>query len=146
MEITIVDSFPQLLQCLSIRYKVFVEEQGVPVELENDGYDTSPEASCHILLRYKGVPAGTGRWIPYKEHTAKIQRLAVLTEFRGKGIGQRVLLELEQQALAAGFAYSLLDSQCHAESFYSQLGYQTISEQPFVDAGMMHVRMQKELI
>lgn len=145
MEITIVDSYPHLNQCLAIRNKVFVEEQGVSKELENDGYDTSPEASGHILLKCNGVPAGTGRWIPYKKQTVKIQRLAVLIEFRGKGVGKRILLELEEQARIAGNKYCILDSQCHAESFYFQLGYLTISEQPFLDAGIMHVRMQKTL-
>jgi predicted GNAT family N-acyltransferase len=145
MEITIVDSYPQLHQCLAIRNQVFVEEQGVSKELENDEYDASPEACGHILLKYNGVPAGTGRWIPYKKQTAKIQRLAVLAEFRGKGFGKRMLQELEQQARITGNKYCILDSQCHAESFYSQLGYLTISEQPFEDAGIMHVRMQKTL-
>jgi predicted GNAT family N-acyltransferase len=145
MEITIVDSYPQLYQCFKIRNKVFVEEQGVPQELENDSYDASPEACSHVLLKYNGVPAGTGRWISYKKQTAKIQRLAVLAEFRGKGIGKRLLQELEQQARIAGNKYCILDSQCHAESFYYQLGYLTISEQSFEDAGIMHVRMQKTL-
>jgi predicted GNAT family N-acyltransferase len=145
MEIIIVDTYPKLYQCLAIRDKVFVEEQGVPKELENDAYDASPEACNHVLLKYSGVPAGTGRWINYKNQTAKIQRLSVLAEFRGKGIGKRLLQELEQQARIAENIYCILDSQCHAESFYSQLGYLTVSEQPFDDAGIMHVRMQKTL-
>ncbi len=145
MEISIVDSYPQLYQCLAIRNKVFVEEQGVPVELEIDEYDASPESCGHVLLKYAGAPAGTGRWISYTEQTAKIQRLAVLAEFRGKGVGKKLLQELENQARIAGYQQCILDGQCHAESFYSQLGYITISEQPFMDAGIIHVRMQKML-
>lgn len=145
MEISIVNSYSQLALCLAIRSKVFVEEQGVPKELETDAYDDSPEACGHVLLKYEGVPAGTGRWISYKKHTAKIQRLSVLPEFRGKGIGKRLLQELENQALNAEYNYCILDSQLHAESFYKQLGYMTISEYPFEDAGIIHVRMQKTL-
>src|SRR3954447_13451067 len=108
MEISIVDSYPLLHQCFAIRDKVFVEEQGVPKELENDAYDESPEACCHVLLKYNGVPAGTGRWISYdNKQTAKIQRLAVLAEFRGKGFGKSLLQELEQQARIAGNKYSI---------------------------------------
>lgn len=131
-------------QCFIIRNKVFVEEQGVPKELEVDTYDASPECH-HILVKYDGIPAGTGRYIPYQVQTIKIQRLAVLAPFRGKGIGRRLLLAIEQQARDAGNKYAILDSQCHAESFYLELGYLTISESPFEDAGMMHVRMQKTL-
>ena len=72
----IVDSYPHLNQCLAIRNKVFVEEHGVSPDLEKDEYDASPYASGHLLLKCDGVPAGTGRWIPYKIQTAKIQRLA----------------------------------------------------------------------
>lgn len=144
-EITKVDSVAQLAQCLEIRNQVFVEEQKVPQELENDEYDASPDACDHILLTYNGVPAGTGRWIAYNQQTAKIQRVAVLSEFRGKGLGKVLLEGLEKHAILAGYTWCILDSQCHAESFYSQLGYSTVSEQPFEDAGIMHVRMQKKI-
>lgn len=145
MEISIVNSYSQLAQCLAIRGKVFVEEQGVPKELEIDAYDDSPEACVHVLLTYQGIPAGTGRWISYNNQTAKIQRLSVLSEFRGKGVGKRLLQELENQAHIAANTYCILDSQLHAESFYKQLGYLTVSKYPFEDAGIMHVRMQKAL-
>ncbi|SFK71223.1 Predicted N-acyltransferase, GNAT family [Paenibacillus sp. 1_12] len=145
MEITKVDSYSQLAQCLAIRNQVFVEEQGVPQELENDAYDTSPDACVHVLLTYNGVPAGTGRWISYNKQTAKIQRVAILSEFRGKGLGKILIQGLEQHAISGGYTSCILDSQCHAEAFYSQLGYNTISEQPFEDAGILHVRMQKKI-
>jgi predicted GNAT family N-acyltransferase len=145
MEITIVDSFVELEQCFTIRKNVFVEEQGVPLELEMDEFDVSPDACCHILLKFEGVPAGTGRLITYKEHVAKIQRLAVLQVYRGKGFGGQLIHALEKQARLAGHTSCILDSQCHAESFYAQLGYSVISEQPFEDAGIMHVRMVKSL-
>lgn len=66
-------------------------------------------------------------------------------KFRGKGMGKRLLQELEQQIRIAGNEYCILDSQHHAESFYFQHGYLTVSVQPFEDAGIMHVRMQKAL-
>jgi predicted GNAT family N-acyltransferase len=135
----------ELNQCFVIRKKVFVEEQGVPAEIEIDEFDASPDACSHFLLLYNKEPAATGRWQAYKVDTAKLQRLAVLKPFRGLGMGKKLILALEQQAREAGFQYSILDGQCHAESFYHKLGYETISEQPFEEAGIMHVRMQKSL-
>jgi predicted GNAT family N-acyltransferase len=38
-----------------------------------------------------------------------------------------------------------MDGQCQAEGFYNKLGYVTVSTEPFLDAGILHVRMQKEL-
>ena len=145
MDTFVVKTESELQTCLAIRRKVFVEEQGVPIELENDAFDASPQACVHVLAVIDGTPAGTGRWIPYKPHTAKIQRLAVLPEYRGRGTGRKLLQELERQAQLAGMRTCILDSQCHAEPFYLKLGYVTISEQPFEEAGILHVRMQKRL-
>jgi predicted GNAT family N-acyltransferase len=147
MTIIQVTTMRELQQCFEIRKKVFVEEQGVPPELETDEYDASPEAAGGhaLILSEDGAPAGTGRWIWYEGQHAKLQRIAVLRERRGQGLGKAIVMELERQALQAGAEYCLLDSQCHAESFYMELGYLTISEEPFLDAGMPHVRMQKKL-
>lgn len=144
MDIVIVKTVSELKQCLAIRDEVFVKEQGVPIELEHDSYDTLG-ACMHVLVRCNGKPAGTGRWIPYAERKAKIQRLAVLPEFRGQGVGRFLMKELERQARLAGLSSCILDAQCHAEAFYNRLGYSTVSDQPFEDAGIMHVRMSKTL-
>jgi len=71
----------------AIRSKVFIEEQGVPPELEWDGLD---EHSYHVLaFAPDGAPIGTGRLL----QDGHIGRIAVLQEWRGKGVG-RALLEL----------------------------------------------------
>jgi predicted GNAT family N-acyltransferase len=145
MEIIRVQSMEELNQCFFIRQKVFVEEQGVPADIEIDEYDVSPDACGHTLLLLNGEPAATGRWRSYTSDTVKLQRLAVLIPYRGLGMGKKLIDAMEQQAHEAGFTYCILDGQCHAESFYHKLGYVTISEQPFEEAGIMHVRMQKKL-
>jgi predicted GNAT family N-acyltransferase len=68
-----------------------------------------------------------------------------LQPFRGKGVGIQLLQALEQQARLNGYTFCILDSQCQAEPFYAKAGYVTISNEPFDDAGIMHVRMQKTL-
>jgi predicted GNAT family N-acyltransferase len=145
MDIILVHTPIELNQCFTIRKKVFVEEQGVPAELEIDEFDASPDACGHILLLNEGQPAGTGRWRQYTADTAKLQRLAVLVQYRGRGIGKKLIEALEQEAREAGNQFCILDGQCHAESFYHKLGYETISVEPFEDAGIMHVRMRKAL-
>ncbi|MGK0244471.1 MAG: putative GNAT family N-acyltransferase, partial [Pseudomonadota bacterium] len=67
----------------AIRYKVFVEEQGVPVELEWDEMDAS---SWHALaFTDDGTPVATGRLLP----DGHIGRMAVLETARGTGVGAR---------------------------------------------------------
>jgi len=74
-----------------IRYAVFVEEQGVPVEIELDEHD----AVCiHALAFDGGAAVGTGRLLP----DGHIGRMAVLREFRGRGVGSAILAKLIEAA------------------------------------------------
>lgn len=145
MTIIHVTTRRELDACLAIRMKVFVEEQQVPVEEELDDYDASPHACHHVLLVDGEKPAATGRWKVCENGTAKLQRVAVLKEYRGGGTGRLLMEALEDSARQAGMKRAILDGQCHAEGFYNKLGYQTVSAAPFLDAGILHVRMQKEL-
>ncbi|MDF2926873.1 MAG: GCN5-related N-acetyltransferase [Paenibacillaceae bacterium] len=145
MNVISVSTQEELEACFSIRIKVFVEEQKVPSELELDEYDASPEASHHILLVDGDKPVATGRWKIYEEGTAKLQRIAVLKEYRSGGIGRLLMQALEDNAREAGMEEAVLDGQLYAEGFYQRLGYRTVSEEPFLDADILHVRMVKSL-
>jgi predicted GNAT family N-acyltransferase len=145
MEIIRVTNQDQLKECFKVRFKVFVDEQQVPEHLEMDEKDESPEA-CHHLLILDGEQAvATGRWYEYQPQTAKLQRVAVLKEYRGQSLGKQIILAMEQQARELNCTSSILDAQCQAEGFYDQLGYKVISTEPFYDAGILHVRMKKPL-
>jgi len=145
MKITRIETEQSLQQAFRIRMEVFVDEQKVPADLEMDEYDASPSAAKHVLLEIDGVPAATGRFIEYKPDTAKMQRIAVRKPYRGKGVGRALMQSLEAWAKGEGYAYSLLDAQCRAEPFYRSLGYETVSPETFLDAGIPHVRMKKAL-
>ncbi|CAH8769792.1 GNAT family N-acetyltransferase [Paenibacillus dendritiformis] len=144
-EVIEVKSEGQLQQCLEIRKEVFVEEQQVPLEEEIDELDHLDAESNHILITVDGQVAATGRIKWLDETTAKMQRIAVLKPFRGSGIGRSLMVALEQLARSMGAEKSVLDGQCQAEGFYHSLGYVTVSEEPFYDAGILHVRMEKKL-
>ena len=44
-----------------VRFRVFVDEQGVPASLELDEFDA---LACHALALVGDVPVGTGRLLP----------------------------------------------------------------------------------
>src|SRR5947209_16806045 len=83
--------------CLSIRWTVFVEEQGVPPSLEVDEHDRSA-STAHVLGTVAGIPAGTGRLI----ESGKIGRLAVIDDVRKLGLGALLLQTLEDEARRRG--------------------------------------------
>lgn len=145
MRIVHVTTRTQLNECLDIRREVFVREQAVPEQLEVDEYDAFPLVCDHVLLYDDTIAVGTGRMREFDEDVAKLQRIAVKQAYRGRGFGKALLLGLEELARARGYAYALLDAQCSAEPFYTRCGYRSISDEPFEDAGIWHVRMKKAL-
>lgn len=120
-----------------IRFKVFVEEQGVPREIELDELD----AGCiHALAFEEGLAVGTGRLLP----DAHIGRMAVLEGWRGRGIGSQILETLVARARSRGDAAVILSAQVHALEFYARHGFQALGE-VYHDAGIPHRAMRKEL-
>ncbi len=120
----------------AIRTEVFVEEQGVPAELEMDSMD----ALCLHAVAYDadGTPVGTGRLLP----DGHIGRMAVRKPARGSGIGGELLQALMAQARARGDALVALSAQTHAAPFYQRHGF-AIEGEEFYEAGLPHINMQR---
>ncbi|MFF8602983.1 GNAT family N-acetyltransferase [Streptomyces sp. NPDC015232] len=137
--------------CFAVRREVFVEEQGVPRELEYDPYD---ETAVHVLaVRADGVPLGTGRLLFGADATGKtgadasvgsLGRLAVSKAARGLGVGAALVRAIEDAARARGLAAVDLHAQTHALGFYERLGYTAYGPE-FADAGMPHRAMRRAL-
>ncbi|WP_240762408.1 GNAT family N-acetyltransferase [Paenibacillus thalictri] len=145
MNIIHVSTEQQLEQCLNIRKKVFVQEQQVDIAIEVDEFDRSPDACHHVLLTVNGEAAATGRMRPYDGETMKLQRIAVLKDQRGTGAGREIVLALEAKARELGYHHTILDAQVQAAAFYDKLGYTVTSAETFLDAGIPHVRMKKNI-
>ncbi|MFC4597901.1 GNAT family N-acetyltransferase [Cohnella hongkongensis] len=140
-----VETMEQLKEAFAVRMEVFVKEQGVPADVELDEYDDSPDACRHYIVRSGGDTIAAGRYRTYEPGVAKMQRIAVRKRHRGKGVGAFLLKAMEEEAGREGYRASILDAQCSAEAFYLKQGYATVSKEPFLDAGIPHVRMSKRL-
>ena len=140
VSIKIVESPEEFDQCFRIRTTVFVEEQEVPLELEMDEYDA---VATHFLLRDGETPLATARLVD-KYGLAKIGRVAVLKEARGRGLGLLLMQAVIDEAKHRGFTESVLDAQTYAVPFYARLGYVAEGEE-FDDAGIPHFLMRRNL-
>ncbi|MBO0454053.1 GNAT family N-acetyltransferase [Candidatus Enterococcus murrayae] len=130
------------LDAVRIRQKVFVQEQGVPAKLE---IDEKEAYSVHfVLYTDEKKPAATVRLLPLDEQTLKLQRMAVLKEYRGNKLGAEIIKEAEAFASQQGFKAIELGAQLSSEKFYQKLGYTAYGE-VFQDAGIDHVHMKKGL-
>ena len=117
-----------------IRNAVFTREQGIAESIDFDGQDP---AAAHVLVSFGGKYVATGRILP----DGHIGRLAVLTEYRRRGLGAQALLALVEHARDAGLERVYLGSQAHAVGFYENLGFTPCGE-PYTEAGIQHIHMQ----
>ena len=129
-----------------IRTRVFIEEQACPPEDEWDAYD-EPAArgvTCHHLLGLvDDEPVAVSRWRPAThggERMAKLERFAVLPDWRGGGLGRAIVAATIADAQAAGFAAFVLHAQAHLEGLYASFGFEPVGDQ-FEEAGIPHVLM-----
>jgi predicted GNAT family N-acyltransferase len=125
-----------------IRFRVFVEEQGVPRDIELDERD--PDC-VHALAYEHGKAVGTGRLLPREENArevAHVGRMAVLAECRGRGIGSRILESLIDKARERGEKQVALSAQVHAVEFYKNHGFQPAGE-IYEEAGIPHRKMRR---
>jgi len=117
-----------------IRKTVFVDEQKCPPELEWE----HEEESTHFMALVDDIPAGAARWRK-TDLGFKMERFAVLKEFRGFGVGQAlvaaVLSDLPENA-----SYVYLNAQLSAMSLYSKFGFRK-EGQEFEEAGIRHYKM-----
>lgn len=121
----------------AIRRVVFVEEQNCPPELEWE----NEEESTHFLATMDNQPCGACRWRK-TDLGYKLERFAVLKEYRGKRIGQ-ALVAAALADLPADAHYIYLNAQLPAMPLYAKFGF--VAEGPqFEEAGFQHFKMVKK--
>jgi predicted GNAT family N-acyltransferase len=125
----------------ALRTRVFVEEQGVPPEVERDDADAT---AVHALSRdAAGRVVATGRLV-VRDGRGVIGRMAADRGSRGRGHGAAVLSELHRQAALRGLAEVELHAQVSARGFYERAGYTAVGDE-YLEAGIVHVTMRRSL-
>lgn len=126
-----------LEKVFAIRREVFVGEQNCPPELEWEFEDES----SHFLATVDGVPAGASRWRK-TDKGYKLERFAVLKDFRNKGVGQ-ALVQTVLSDLPANADYVYLHAQISAVTLYERFGFVKTGPE-FEEAGIRHYKMVKQ--
>jgi predicted GNAT family N-acyltransferase len=143
MRIEIVTNEKQLQDAFQIRKSVFVEEQNVPIEEEIDAFDEIEKATHFVVYNDKNSPVGTGRFRKLMDY-GKIERICILPEYRNSGVGKQLMEYIIQFAKQVGVVKVKLNAQTHALPFYEKLGF-TVNSNEFLDAGIPHKAMEKEI-
>ena len=125
------DQFSQDIS--EVRKKVFIQEQKVPSAIEMDGNDLE----CYqFLAKYEDQPIGTARLRKY----GKIERVSVIKQYRGLGIGMKIMEIVLTKAHCLGINEIYLHSQMESKYFYENIGFAIIGES-FLEADIEHIKM-----
>ena len=144
--IKILETKEELNLGFALRIEVFVKEQNVPMELEIDEKDNS-ENTVHIGFFDNNKLIGVARLIDLDKDVIHIGRVVIDKECRGQGIGRKLIIGCEniaQQILKRKIIIEL-SAQIQAENFYKSLGYNRVNDTIYLDAGIEHVDMRKEI-
>ncbi len=135
----IAESPDDRLKAFVVRGIVFVGEQGTSYEIERDEHE---DEAIHILGEIDGEPIAAGR-IRFLGEQAKLERLAVRKEWRGRGYGDELLAFAMGVARDRGFRKLKLHAQVVAKGFYSRHGFRAVGD-TFLEADIEHCLMIRE--
>ena len=141
LDIRFTQNNKDMLSCLDLRRTVFIEEQNVPENEEVDGDDPGCD---HILLTESDIPVGAAR-LKYYNDFVKVQRVCVLKNYRGQGIGSKIINFIIRHVEKNDIRSSVrLGSQIHALEFYKRLGFIEFGKE-YLDAGILHKDMEYQI-
>ncbi|MDR0298585.1 MAG: GNAT family N-acetyltransferase [Streptococcaceae bacterium] len=131
------------LDALKIRNEVFVKEQGISYSLEVESPLDEAMSIHFVLYNDANKACGTCRLLPKENSTSAIlQRMAVLSEERGKSYASLLLDEAIQFASSHHIPEITLHAQISAKGFYDKTGFEPSGE-IFEEAGIQHITMHK---
>ena len=119
-----------------IRKNVFANELGIP---ESNLFDKYDETCDHFILFDEKNPIGTIRFVRV-EKNVKLERMAILSEFRAKSYGKNAILQLKEYYQTQGYSKIILDSIYHVRNFYKKCGFLEEGK-IFQRVGIDHIRM-----
>lgn len=141
VEVRLARDEGEIEEAKQLRLRVFSTEQGVSPEADIDGLDP---AATHLVAVRRGSVVGTCR-LRFPGGRCKLERMVVEQSLRQTGIGSEMLVEAEHEALRQGASEMVLHAQRQVEGFYAAGGYVAEGE-PFLEEGMPHVQMRKQLV
>ena len=143
IHVKVVENEYELKLAHRIRHCVFVQEQKCKEENEIDEID---EKCTHfLLLKDQEEPIGTIRLVPVNDQVCLLGRMAIIKEERRKGYGKVLVKALESHAKSIGLKRIELHAQVTAQAFYHSLGYSILSHEIYVEEGMDHISLYKNL-
>lgn len=135
----VVTNPDEMIKVFIVRRIVFVEEQGIPYEIERDGYDYP---ATHVLGEENGEPFAAGRIRALGEY-AKLERIAIRKSYRGKNLGHKLTDFMIATVKERGFKKFKVHAQAYLTDFYQKHRFEIVGKM-FTEAGIDHYVMIRD--
>ena len=132
---------PLYQEILALRYEVLRKPLGMEYSKEQLAAEVN---DIHLAMLVDGVVKATLFLSQESEGMMRMRQVAVSPELQGKGVGRRLVEEMERICVHFATREIVLDARQVAIPFYTRLGYETYGE-PFVQATLPHMKMRKVL-
>lgn len=126
-----------------VRIQAMARKHQIPLDVEFDEHD-APDTK-YVVAVEDYLPIATCRLYAIDETRVMLGRIVVLPEYRGRGIGTRVVKEAEQWAKELGFRTCVLESRDNKMPFYEAMGYVADRSRKIVGETFTCYRMEKDL-
>lgn len=141
MDITIGNSSSVIVKAQAIRFQVFTVEQQISNELDFDGLD---EQAAHLLAVEQGQPIATARLCINTDGSSVMARVAVIEEYRGRGVASVVVKTLMEYAETQGVSSIEIHAHNYLRRFYEGFGFEFIQEVEIVSGHqLIEMRYQR---
>lgn len=136
-----LESGADLKDAFAVRRQVFHIGQGID---ETEDFDDKDKDADQFVAYIGEKPVGTARVRFLEDGTGKIERVAVLEEYRGKNYGLQIMQHILDHLKSGGTVKAVLESQSYAAPFYEKLGFHKVGDE-FEEVGISHIKMEIEL-
>ncbi|GAB9464399.1 hypothetical protein Gpo141_00001830 [Globisporangium polare] len=145
--VTPVKTPEELELAKALRFEVFINEQGFDAAIEVDEYDAK-DTTIHFL----GKDVEQDKYVAVARvlmdagaRKAKVGRVAVLAECRGKNYGVALMTAVEQCVVDQVDTFAL-SAQYDKKGFYERCGYKCTNDEIYLDEGVKHCMMTKKAV
>jgi GNAT superfamily N-acetyltransferase len=120
-------------------------------ELKNDYWGNNLiEFNSNVFIIYlNGKAVACGCFKKYNTNTVELKRMFVSPEARGLGLAQRVIKELENEAIDQGFETMILETlykQIEAINLYQKVGFEIVENYEPYEGLTNSVCMRKSIL
>lgn len=141
IKVKLAENEKEISESREVRKQVFQMEQGIDSKLDFDGKDDEAD---QFIAYFNNKAVGTIRIRYLADKRAKLERLAILRDYRKMGIGKKLVEHIINYLKEKGIESIMLDSQEQAKNFYERIGFEKKGE-VFEEAGIPHVEMWKKI-